>query len=500
MATAEYTIYVDWDGDGSLEEIAFLTPWFPVQQGDVEDVTAYVRANPGIRTVRGRDQIRALAPPMAGAADCELDNQERIFSPENIDSLLYGNLIPGRQMQVRALYSGTNYTLWTGYLDDIPQHPERERHSVSIPALGAFSKLAGKRVSTALYSSIRTDEALGYLLDAVGWSGSDRVLDVGKTTLDWWWLQDEDAFDAAKALLNTEGPGSTLYEDGSGNIVFESRHYRLITTRSTTSQATLSDVGSEPLFAAPFSYNPGLKDIINIAEVTTKTRAAQSASVVWSLGQTITLVANETRKYVATNTDPFTGAITPIANTDYTVTVGDLSSITLDRTSGQSCTITLTAGASGATVAGLQLRAQLVTVQNTIIVANTVDTSASIEKFGRQVYGLSIRPEINVNTAQDFINAIVGRYQDPRPTVTLAVNNGTDNRMTQALTREISDRITVVEAQTGVNHDYWVERIEHQIDEAGLHHAVVLGCEKAAATANYAVWGTAIWGTNVWGY
>ena len=485
MATATYTVLVDWTGDGDLVDAN-------------EDVSGYVRASPGIHIVRGRDQIRALAPPMAGTAECELDNQSKLFSPENASGALYGYLLPGRKVQVKAVYSATTYYLFTGILDDLPQHPARAERSVSLPSLGTLSRLAGKRISTALYASIRTDVALGYLLDAAGWPAADRVLDTGKTTLDWWWLQDEDAFDAAKTLLATEGPGAAIYEDGQGRIVFESRHYRLTTARSTASQATISDTGAEPLFSG-FAYNPGLKDIINVCEITTKTRAAQVASVVWTLGQTITLAANEVRKYTVSASDPFTGAIAPVNVTDYTLNSGTLASATLDRTSGESCTITLTAGASGAEVADLQLRAQSVTTQATVIVANTISAATSISNFGRQIYTDSVRAEIPLTVAQDLVNAVVGRYQDPRPTVTLAINNGADARMTQILSREISDRVTVVEAQTGANHAYWIERVEHSVDEAGLQHIATMGCEKVIS-AQYAVWGTAVWGTDQWGF
>lgn len=500
MATAKYVVLVDWNNDGFLEEAFFITPYQPIPSGDDEDVSAWVRSAPGIDTVRGKDQIRALAPVMAGRADMELDNQDRTFSPENSASLLYGNLIPGRKVQIRAVYGSGTYYLWTGFLDDIPQHPARDRKAVSLPSLGPFSQFAGKKISTALYQSIRTDEAIGYILDALGWPAADRSLSTGQTTLNFWWLQEEDAFTALQTLVNTEGPGAVLYEDGEGNIVFEDRHYRMTTTRATTAQATISDTGSEPLHSEPFSYNPGLKDIINVAEVTVKTRAVDgSYSVVWSLGEAVSLAASEVRKYVATDTDPFTDAQTPVNATDYTVSAGSLSSVTLDRTSGQSCTLTLTAGASGATVTGLQLRAKSAPVTNTTAITNTVDASASITNYGRQVYTSSIRNEIDSGVAQDLVNALVSRYQDPRPIVTISLNNAVDGRMTQILSRQISDRITIVEAQTAVNHDYWVERIRHRIDEAGYHHVVEFGCEKVTS-GQYAVWGSAVWGTAVWGY
>lgn len=503
MSRATYRLYIDWDGDGSIQEgDGFYFPW-QLSAGagipETEDMSYRIRSSPGIRTTRGKDQIRSIAPPMAGRFDAELDNIDRELSPENTGSSLFGNLIPGRLMQLQAIHQGEVYKLWTGNLDDLPQYPSRGRRTVGVPALGPFAKLVGKKVSTAVYQNIRTDEALGYILDAVGWSASDRVLDIGSTTLTWWWLEEEDAFEAAKTLLNSEGPGASLYEDGLGRIVFEGRSYRRTQSRSTTSQATFSDSGTEPLHSEPFVYNPGLKDIRNVAELTVKTREAQSISVVWTLGETVTLAAGQTRKYVAKSSDPFINAVTPVASTDYTITAGSLASVTLDRTSGQSVTITLIGGASGATITGLQLRAESVTVQTTTAVANTVDTSTSIGKFGRQVYTLANRFEIDVNVAQDLANAVVGIYQNPRPTVTISVLNANDTRMTQILERQISDRITIVETQTGVSGDYWIDYIAHSIDNAGFRHQIMLGCEQIA-DSQYGIWGDARWDFSLWGF
>lgn len=503
-------VRVDWDGDGDFT-------------GTGEDVSARVLERAPVTASRGRDQIRALAPPMAGTFNAELLNTSKDYSPEYASSPLYGNLLPGRLVQLEAgdgttryLYeeslpydsavtynSGTGHVLWTGILDDLPQHPELNRLSVTLPSFGTLSRLRKRQVdegiSTALYSNILTSVALGHLLDAAGWPAADRVIDTGKTTLLWWWLDNADPFTAMVELLATEGPGAAIYEDGRGRIVFESRHYRLLTARSTTSQATLRGSGSEPLFSAPFSYNPGLKDVINRCTITVKARSAKSLAVVWSLGENVALAANETKTYVARQTsgEPFTAAVAPVAATDYTVQSGSVTSITLNRTSGASVTITITGGAGGASVTGLQLRAQPVTVDSSGQATNTIDTSVSQTRYGRRTYPLPTRAEVSLSTAQDFCNAVVGIYQAPRPQVSLALNNGTAARLAQALGREISDRVTIVEAQTAVNHDYFVEQIAHRFVE--YSHVTTLGLEKAVTT-NYGIWGSGLWGSAVWGF
>ncbi len=481
----------DWNNDGNWAE-----------DGDYLSDRGYSRTP--ISVHRGRDQIRQLAPPMVGSASFDLNNLSQDYSVENANSPLSGKLLPGRPVRIRRTQGANVVDLFNGYLDDIPQHAERETRTVSMPCLGALSCLkgqaTGQNISTALYQSITTDVALGYILDAVGFPSSKRILDTGQTTIDWWWLDNEDAFSAAVTLLNCEGPGAALYEDASGNVVFESRKYRMVTARCVSSQATFRDSGTEPVFSPPFSYDPRLKDVINVCTVTQKTRAiAASLTAVWSLGSTVTLAPNQVGTYVAKGSDIFTQAVAPVGGTDYTVTSGSVSSATLDRTSGASCTITITAGANGATLTGLQLRAKLVSITNTTNVTNTVDTTSSQSIYGKRVYPLATRAEIAVGALQDFCNAVVGMYQNPRPIAEVTLYGTDATQWNQVLNRQISDRVTVVEAQTGVNADFFIEQVSHELTYGGKLHAAKFGMEKAAA-GTYLVWGTGVWGTGLWGY
>lgn len=457
-------VYVDWDNDGAYSGVG-------------EEVTGRVLARAGLKTARGRDQLRSLAPPMAGSLSTQLDNRSRDYSPANSGGPLYGRLVPGRRVQVTATLNANPATvLWTGYLDDLPQRPAPTERAVDLPALGSLSRLRGKTISTGLYQDVRTDTAIGVVLDAVGWPAADRVLDTGRTTLGWWWLSQEDAFNALRALLNTEGPGAALYEDSQGRLVFESRHYRLLTARSTASQATFRDSGAEPLFSAPFSYQPGLKDVINRCSIEVVQRAVQAEGTIWSNSNTFTLAAGETRRFTSTGADPVLNAVTPVVPTDITLTGGSLASVTLDRTTGTQIRITLVAGGSGATVSRLALRAQPVARVGSSTVTESLDTSASQAAYGLQSYTQSLRAELDTNSAQDLANAIVARYQQPRPTASLSLAGSNDTRLAQQLGREVSDRVSLIEAQTGTTADLWIERIEHQV-EGGTLLRTTLGGE-----------------------
>lgn len=509
-----YGFYVDWYNDGTFDDAN-------------EDVSARVLARTPVTIQRGKDQIRALAPPMAGSANLELDNVSKDYSYENGASSIAGLVLPNRQMRIQAV-SGSTYNLFTGFLEDIVHHSERDKMSVELPALGTLSWLRGQKVSTQLYQNIRTDQAISYLLDAVSWPnysqagdakwdeglwgtftwGSDgwpvalRSLDTGRTTLDWWWLANEDAFDALVELLNTEGPGASVYEDGGGKLHFESRWYRNTTARCTSSQATFQDIGTEPFFSA-FRYEPRAKDIINSCTMDVITRQTESLQKVWGADADVSLRPDEVKNISVRTTNPFTGAVTPESGTDYTVSSGGLITISLNRTSGATVIMTITAGSSGVTLSNLQLRAQPVTVLTTTKISNTQDTSASIQKYGTREYTPRIRQEISQSTAQDLTNAIVILYKDPRPIAVFNVMGKSGTNLTQCLSREISDRVTVVDEQTELNSAMYIEQIKHTIHYGGQLHETEFGCEKVSSL-RFMIWGTTTWGSHanegVWGF
>lgn len=458
MARATYEVAFDLDGDDVFETVV------------TSDVIPAGREPRGkfVTTDRGQDQTRPLAPPRAGSASLTLKNDSGDYDAG-------GTLQAGREVRVRATYSAVTYDLFRGVLSQPKQSPVGTRPQVEVTALGSLSRLARRKVSTALYSNITTDVAIGHLLDAAGFPAALRDLDTGLTTLDWWWLDDEDAMQAIAALKATEGPGAAIYEDGTGAIVFKNRNARVLDARSSTVQTTFRSTagGTEPLLSGQTDYDPGIKDVVNICTLEVKSRAAQTLGQVWALGSTITLGAGETRTYAARQSsgDPFTAAVAPSsAAGDYTVSAGSLTTTpTIDRTSGASVTITVgPAGVGGATITGLRLRAQSVAVTTATVVTNTVDTSVSRAQYGDRTFPLPIRAEIDVDVAQDFANAVVGFYQDGRPTaqVTLRANHA-DARMTAALTREVGDRVRLI--QGALDTEMHVEQVRHEISAPSVH-------------------------------
>lgn len=505
-------VYIDWNNDGDWGE-------------PEEDVTQRVRGATGIAIERGRDQVRAYAPPMAGRTTFTLDNQDRELSPHR--GVFASHVAPGRAVRVEAT-TPIATPLFTGHLDEPGFQPGVDQRSVRVDSLGPLALLRGQKISTALYENIRTDQALAAILDSAvapmttttalwgyalwdsavwsvdGWPASRRLLDVGQTVFRWWWLDDEDAFDAAVAVLASEGPGAALYEDAEGRIVFESRQYRTITPRSAVSQATWRDGGAEPCFSE-FSYDVRWKDVVNQVEIEWRERTVGDIQTVWDYGSELVLAANEERLLAVAAANPFREAVTPTAAAgDFVVLEGSVVHTGLSRTSGQRCQLRLIAGPGGARLGGLRLRARAVAVATSSTVASTIDTTVSRRDYGVRPYSPPVRAEIDRAVLQDMANAYVGWYQFPHPVIEVGFIGGPHEpglaaRLAQQVARQISDRVTIVEEETGFHADCWVEQINHHIVAAGNVYRTGFGCEKCLATA-YAVWDGGAWDSAIWGF
>jgi hypothetical protein len=708
-----FSVLVDWSGDSDYSDTG-------------EDVSADVDGASVVFARRGKDQVRAFAPPRAGEFGATLHNLDKDYSPLYASSPLFGNLEPGKLVRwTRAgatlvdeellledadeflLEDGDELLLEEGagnlpvistcILDDLPQYPSDKK--VGLPALGTFSRLAGKNISTAVYQDITTSEALDILLDTAGWPTTERAIDTGSKTLAWWVLDDQDAFAAMVALYLTEGPAASVYESREGHFVFENNTSRSTITRSTVAQHTFTD-DAMPLIGV--EYNPNFKSVIAACVLTIVERQAQAKQEVWNYGGTLTLGNNEVKRievrgsseffinastpsavgsntifsltpsatltagqftvsfdgdttadldyditdadlqtalegltsigagnvlvtggtfdtgaafflemigtfagqnvetlptinevagqllnpvsvpasiepydiqdgngirleqqglrpsalltagafylnvqdsvfyqstaildYDATNaevqtairaltgygsslayggplntdaiwitfvtgsaedmplmelvvTTPITasiaGATIAVAVSqiggvpDYVVTAGAVT-MALGRDSGAWVPLEITAGASGATITGLRLRAQPVTVVRTHNVSYPLGYVDAPDSPNARIYKPAIRPDISLDDAEDYVEEVVDYYGTPRPSIQLTLLHSIyDEDLATPIGIEISDMIHVTDDQTGIDDDFHVEQIEHRCE--GVIFYTVLGCEK----------------------
>lgn len=471
-------VEVDWDRTGYT-----ATP---------DDVTIFVRPGQQLISVAyGRDQSTALAPTVSGSGSFTLSNADKRFSPRNIASPLYGLIKPARPVRITRTVTGlldvysdiysdeyvvgsAGYTLFVGHTDDNPINPDVDNKTVSLALLDSLADFRGLTVSTPLYQGIRTGTAIGYILDACGWSSTLRDLDAGATVIPWFWCDGKDALTALEEIIRSEGPPALLTIGADGSIVFRDRHHRLTRTASITSQGTWRGSGVlEPVMQRGFSYDEAWRNIINTGSVSVDVRAPQELQPVWTSDTTISLSAGEEKLVTASATDPFLNAVPPVAGVDYTAVSGTVTT-TLFRTSGASATIKLKAGGSPAVISNLQLRAQPVTVAYTVQVS--ASDVASIADFGPRSFPGDL-PWCGVADAQAVLDTAVAIRSQPLPIITCRFVIGANTmKAAQILARDLSDRVTVIEPETAVNGDFYVESIAHELT-GEFDHTVVFGLE-----------------------
>lgn len=470
-----------------------ILPLASVTADFIDDVTSLVRANNGVSLEYGRDQSTALAPTVSGRGTLTLNNQDRRFSPRNTTSPLYGYLKPARPVRITRsllnlaygdiysdfytdLYTDSStdgYTLFFGHTDDSPINPDVDTKTVTLSLVDSLADFRGHTISTQLYAGVRTGEAIGYILDACGWTGG-RDLDNGSTVIPWWWVENQDALSALETLMRCEGPPALLTIGSDGSIVFKDRHHRILDAGSITSQGTWRGTfGIEPVMTVPFVYDDAWRNIINTGIVDVDVRTPQGLTEVWTSDSPIALTANEIKYITASSSDPFINAISPIDGIDYILLTGSLS-ISLSRTSGASTTITLAANASGAQINGLALRAQPVQTQHTVQV--TASNDPSIYDYGPRSFPGDL-PFCNQHDARAVLETAVAFRAQPLPVVTARFMVGNNLlRASRILIRDLSDRVTIVEPETNLNNDFYVESIQHEFTSE-YDHAVTLGLE-----------------------
>jgi len=102
--------------------------------------------------------------------------------------------------------------------------------------------------------------------------------------------------------------------------------------------------------------------------------------------------------------------------------------------------------------------------------------STSIQKYGRRVMNLTWAEGTERKAMQSLVNYHLARYKDPVARLMATIKGSTDALRTQIITREISDLITVVCTNLGLNADCFINSISISDSPVGIP-ACVWGLE-----------------------
>jgi hypothetical protein len=511
---ASYDLQIVWSTGTDADTSAYDHPSYLTPPGLVID---------GI----GRAQQRAYGPAGTPALDATLPNTDGTYSPggplgsfvgrgpEVAASATWGTEILGDADNVpgdtRDLPGDGTFVapLFAGAIDTAPQQIDNPA-SVQVRALGRMALLTDSRPAIPVYEDIRTDEAIALILDAAGWPADARVLDAGDTTLTYFWADGQaDAASLIEAVRQAEGTPACVYEL-AGAFHFEGRQYRANARRSTEVQWYLFDgpqgsgnppgddpftLGDDPnvfgdgpltslvYHVVPSRWDSNPDEVVATVRASVNVRTPTSVQKIWEYGGPLVLSALEVRDLEATSSDPFTSAVVPLLAADYAISAGSLTSVSLLETSGQKARIRLVAGAGGATVIGVtsngpQLRAVSLPVTTTVPVTSTVDTALNAARFRPKDYAIPLWPEITANQALDLCNNHARRYQRPGDQMTVQLVNLDAMSMWAILTLAVSDRLRIRHRRAGIDANFHVEQLHHDLATGGGLHRLTLACER----------------------
>ena len=509
-----YTLLVDWNNDGDFTDAN-------------DDITG---DSLSVTWSRGRDYASALqGRSVAGKLTAVLINTGGKYSPSNTSSALTGNILPGRSIQLQAGSGSFPYTFpvafndgvrWQGKLDRIKPSPAASgRKTATLTAYGTLGYLNQFETQLASQTNRRTDQAVGDILDDVGWtSADDRDLDTGQTTISRFWMSGKKTIDALR--LVEEAEAGFILESKSGQVAFENRFHRLTQTASTTSQATFSDAdGAAHTFEQIQQADP-LSTIVNHVEATARTFDTASVGVLWTHPETgsasPTLAPGEAKTFEAEYPNPDAGNsamevdawTTPAATTDYllnaasdgsgTNLTGDISVAQSKTAERMAITVTNSATGSDGYLTKLQARGTAVSTKNPCIV-RAIDTTSQTA-YGERKYVAKTKFIPTTSEAQDWCDYHAAIYGSPTNILTMTIPASAPGNIGQALTRDLSDRITVTatgDAKLGVNADFFVESEKHVVTAGGTQH--VTSWQLSPASGGYSqfwVLGTSVLGTS----
>ena len=182
----------------------------------------------------------------------------------------------GKPMRIRYRFGSTTYSRFSGQIDEITFDAGFEP-TVTFACVDALENLGRARVPAQpvpAFAGERSDQRVGRILNAAGWASSQRVLETGVLTMAATTLGDF-ALPLLQAVTDTEM--GTLLVDPDGKVTFYNRLHVYTATRSTSVQATISDVGTD-VDMLQLQVSKSRAKVFNDATVTGPSGADQVAS------------------------------------------------------------------------------------------------------------------------------------------------------------------------------------------------------------------------------
>ena len=397
-------------------------------------------------------------------------------SAGNLTATRHGLWHNGSAATDRWSHFGGWRSFFHGQVDSIVPNPGQK--SCRLTAFDALQNLESVRIYNLITgNSVRSGSVAGSILNWAGFTAADRQLEQGQVLVSSgpravWRTTARQGLNAVQ-----EEEDGFIYVDGRGYLRLEAAGHRDAAPH-TASRVTLNTAKASSPYLSGLTWDDGSDGLENSVSFRYRRLESHGLQEIWRLREVAAIPAGETQEFLAESSDydAVESVRTPLANTDYTAnsaadgTGTDLTSsltvtlIEAAKFQGRGRLVRVVNGHATATayVTLLKLRADRAYKFSEPTIYQTQET-ASQTAHGERAGEVDCRFIDNYAAAQSAAGSRLARKKERKPRLTLTLPNGDGKNLMQMVHRTLSDRVTVVYSDMGINQDFFIEGMELRV-------------------------------------
>jgi hypothetical protein len=497
VRTPVAAIYFDWWNTG-----------FDALPGSWQDQAGY------LVSMRGKSRLVGYGKSLAGIGTGTADEATLTlrnptlstpysglrFSPSNAGGNLYTEIGEGKVRMKRAavkigFHDATNgdetvYVL-VGYVTNLTE--DYAGRQVRFELRDRAAAAVASRYATTLQSNVMPKayvETIAALIDRDPPGSAWRVIDNGLCLLPYAWLDDEEVWKEMGMVAESQG-GQIWYDHGGVLRFQDGSHFIRPRTNNwqnpLVSQLTFT---VDDFAACNPTYNP--EEVINHVIVEYYPKYLGVFQVVYTASETFIVPPGGSITIRAEHRYPVSAIAELERETDYMAGTAGGTDLTGDVDVDESTTamyteLTITNNNAGydAYIYMLQIRGYPLVSEQAI--TYEVENQASIDQYGRMTAQFGNPYVMSYRQAQALGDLVLARFKAPPLTIALEGVPGIP-------WLEPGDRVTVTEAKTGINAQFFVGEIDWKWDRGFTQTLRLIKAAAMYPYTNYFILGTSTYG------
>ena len=178
----------------------------------------------------------------AGTARITLLNTSGNYWPKNVTGDYYDNIKPLKRVNIRAVYGGVTYDIYTGFVES--WQPDFIMAPIIAPVMVIncvdIQKCLSNLIITDTFAQELSGVRVGRIINSwLGWPVGLCAFDAGISNMQAQTITEANAMAYLYTIQDSEQ--GLIFQRGTGLIAFQDRYHRITYTKAINSQATFGD-------------------------------------------------------------------------------------------------------------------------------------------------------------------------------------------------------------------------------------------------------------------